>query len=113
MAIAMIIGSRSTAEYFATKARPKTAELSHQTRARPSWRCHHQAPTAARKNNAMHESDVATAPRDRYVGQNTKKTRETRAPASPNNLRDQQKTSSPVAALKSAIIARPAIRCGK
>ena len=61
----------------------------------------------------MQTSDVTSAPWARKVGLKTKKTSETRAPVAPNSARDQQKTSSPVATLKSAIMARPAINRGK
>ena len=109
-AISANMGRSSRAENLATKARPSTIALSAAPAAPGCSRWRHHAPTAARKKKVITTSEVASAPWARKAGQNTNKASERNAPRQPKSARDQKKTSRPVAALKSAIIQRPAQR---
>src|SRR5436190_1029970 len=105
-AITANIGISRMAEYFATHARPKRVALAaaHLGPGCSRWR--HQAPAAARKKNVMMTSDVASAPCARKVGEKMNNASETKAARQPNNARDQKNTSSPVATLNRATMAR-------
>src|ERR1035438_228382 len=108
-----IMGKRKTAENLATHARPKTTALRTKAPAPGVSRCRHHAPIEASMKSEMQTSDVAYPPCARKVGLKAKKARDTNPPAVPKSRLDQQKTSAPVATLKSAVIARAAISLGK